>query len=277
MVTITNNYHLDLCFSMAYRSAPIADDLIWRASLPTRENAFAESVRAKIAEQRPHMLELFRLNETAPDRAKTLAEWSKPTELSSLLAIYSDHIYRNQPMQPRENKPLISLWAQWYIGLLVPPLMLALLTEDSAINLSPDHFRVEFHETGRAACFWVDVHHDLRASQKPIVERMDSIVTQTLMPVITALEATDEINGKLIWSNTGYLINWYLGEMIALLGEEQVSLLRQRCFFTQTLANGLDNPLWRTVVLREGRLVRRTCCQRYRLPDVQQCGDCTLK
>ncbi|MKC68094.1 hypothetical protein DU061_24735, partial [Salmonella enterica subsp. enterica] len=21
----------------------------------------------------------------------------------------------------------------------------------------------------------------------------------------------------------------------------------------------------------------RTCCQRYRLPDVQQCGDCTLK
>ncbi|MBY7437450.1 MULTISPECIES: (2Fe-2S)-binding protein, partial [Enterobacteriaceae] len=26
-----------------------------------------------------------------------------------------------------------------------------------------------------------------------------------------------------------------------------------------------------------GLLVRRTCCQRYRLPDVQQCGDCTLK
>ncbi|HBQ6441173.1 TPA: (2Fe-2S)-binding protein, partial [Klebsiella pneumoniae] len=24
-------------------------------------------------------------------------------------------------------------------------------------------------------------------------------------------------------------------------------------------------------------LVRRTCCQRYRLPDVQQCGDCTLR
>lgn len=262
---------------MAYRSAPIADDLIWRTPLPERENAFAASVRAKIAEQRPHMLELFRLNEAAPDRAKTLAEWAKPTELSSLLAVYSDHIYRNQPLQPRENKPLISLWAQWYIGLLVPPLMLALLTEESAIALSPDHFRVEFHETGRAACFWVDVHHDLRASQKPTVDRMDNIVMQMLMPVVEALEATGEINGKLIWSNTGYLINWYLGEMIALLGEDQVNLLRQRCFFAKTLANGQDNPLWRTVVMRDGRLVRRTCCQRYRLPDVQQCGDCTLK
>ncbi|PUY88608.1 (2Fe-2S)-binding protein, partial [Cronobacter sakazakii] len=30
-------------------------------------------------------------------------------------------------------------------------------------------------------------------------------------------------------------------------------------------------------VMREGLLGRRPCCQRYKLPDVQQCGDCTLK
>ncbi len=34
----------------------------------------------------------------------------------------------------RENKPLISLWAQWYIGLMVPPLMLALLTQEKALR-----------------------------------------------------------------------------------------------------------------------------------------------
>lgn len=262
---------------MAYRSAPIVDDLIWRTPLPSWEHAFADSVRAKIAEHRPHMLEMFHLDETPPGNARTLAEWAKPTELRSLLAIYSDHIYRNQPTLPRENKPLISLWAQWYLGLMVPPLMLALLTEESAIAVSPEHIHVEFHETGRAASFWVDVRHDLRASQKPLVERMDHLVIQGITPVIEALEATGDINGKLIWSNTGYLINWYLGEMMALLGEEQVNQLRQRYFFSKTLVNGQDNPLWRTVVVREGRLARRTCCQRYRLPDVQQCGDCTLK
>ncbi|MEA7611664.1 siderophore-iron reductase FhuF, partial [Salmonella enterica subsp. enterica serovar Anatum] len=48
-------------------------------------------------------------------------------------------------------------------------------------------------------------------------------------------------------------------------------------FFEKQLSDGQDNPLWRTVVMRDGLLVRRTCCQRYRLPDVQQCGDCTLK
>jgi ferric iron reductase protein FhuF len=157
------------------------------------------------------------------------------------------------------------------------PLMLELPTEESAISLSPDHFRVEFHETGRAACFWIDVRTDVRASQKSAIERMDDLVSQALMPVVQALEATGEINGKLIWSNTGYLINWYLTEMKQLLGEATVESLRHALFFEKTLTNGEDNPLWRTVVLRDGLLVRRTCCQRYRLPDVQQCGDCTLK
>lgn len=106
---------------------------------------------------------------------------------------------------------------------------------------------------------------------------MEKLVTTALQPVVQALEATGDINGKLIWSNTGYLINWYLGEMRTLVGDEKVAALRQLFFFNKQLSGGEDNPLWRTVVLREGQLVRRTCCQRYRLPDVQQCGDCTLK
>ncbi|KSB86637.1 iron reductase, partial [Salmonella enterica subsp. enterica serovar Newport str. S09097] len=39
-----------------------------------------------------------------------------------------------------------------------------------------------------------------------------------------------DINAKLIWSNTGYLINWYLTEMKPLLGEALLATLRQRCF-----------------------------------------------
>jgi ferric iron reductase protein FhuF len=77
--------------------------------------------------------------------------------LRSLLATWSDHIYRHQPAAAG-TKPLLSLWAQWYIGLMVPPLMLALLNEPQGLSLAPEHFHVEFHESGRAACFWIDVH-----------------------------------------------------------------------------------------------------------------------
>lgn len=160
---------------------------------------------------------------------------------------------------------------------MVPPLMLAVLTQKSMLALSPEHFHVEFHETGRAACFWIDLHEDLNAAPLSAQERLEQLVIQALIPVVDALEATGEINGKLIWSNTGYLIHWYLTEMKPLLGDENVDALRQSCFFAKQLSDGRDNPLFRTVVLRDGLLVRRTCCQRYRLPDVKQCGDCTLK
>ena len=262
---------------MATHTAHIVEPLLWRAPLTSGNASLADAIREKIAETRAHLLDFIRLDEAPPSHAMTLAEWRQPAKLQSLLATYSDHIYRNQPTLTRENKPLLSLWAQWYIGLMVPPLMLALLTQKSMLELSPDNFHVEFHETGRAACFWIDVHSDAGIERLSPLSRMDALVTRTLQPVIEALEATGEINGKLIWSNTGYLINWYLGEMRALLGDEQLAALRQHCFFEKQLADGQDNPLWRTVVLREGQLVRRTCCQRYRLPDVQQCGDCTLK
>ncbi|MRS90610.1 siderophore-iron reductase FhuF [Enterobacteriaceae bacterium RIT714] len=261
---------------MATRSVHAVDPILWRARL-SGSTTLADSVRETIAETRAYLLDFIKLDEPHPHQAMTLAEWSRPAEMQSLLAVYSDHIYRNQPSLARENKPLLSLWAQWYIGLMVPPLMIALLTQDAALDLSPEHFHVEFHETGRAACFWIDVHEDRNATVLSAQDRMETLVKQALIPVVNALEETGEINGKLIWSNTGYLIHWYLTEMKPVLGDETVDALRQSCFFAKQLSDGQDNPLFRTVVPRDGLLVRRTCCQRYRLPDVQQCGDCTLK
>lgn len=262
---------------MATHTAQIVEPLLWRARLPTGNVSLADAIRDKIAKTRAHLLDFIRLDEAHPHHAMTLEEWRQPSTLQSLLATYSDHIYRNQPTLTRENKPLLSLWAQWYIGLMVPPLMLALLTQEGMLELSPEYFHVEFHETGRAACFWIDLHEDQNAEHLSALERMELLITRALIPVVDALEETGEINGKLIWSNTGYLIHWYLTEMKPLLGDEKVEALRQSCFFAKQLSDGRDNPLFRTVVLRDGRLVRRTCCQRYRLPDVQQCGDCTLK
>ena len=193
---------------MATHTAHIVEPLLWRAPLTSGNASLADAIREKIAETRAHLLDFIRLDEAPPSHAMTLSEWRQPSKLQSLLATYSDHIYRNQPTLTRENKPLLSLWAQWYIGLMVPPLMLALLTQKSMLELSPDNFHVEFHETGRAACFWIDLHEDHSAERLTAQERMGRLITQALIPVVEALEATGDINGKLIWSNTGYLIHW---------------------------------------------------------------------
>ncbi|MEN1403255.1 siderophore-iron reductase FhuF, partial [Pseudomonas aeruginosa] len=86
----------------------------------------------------------------------------------------------------------------------------------------------------RAACFWVDVCEDKNATTHSPQHRMETLISQALVPVVQALEATGEINGKLIWSNTGYLINWYLTEMKQLLGEATVESLRYALFFEKT-------------------------------------------
>ena len=170
---------------MAYRSLAFNNEIIWRAPLPSAERELANAIRDKITALRPHLLDFIRLNEEAPHHALTLAEWSQPATLSSLIATYSDHIYRNQPGQAREQKPLLSLWAQWYIGLLVPPLMLALLSEERAVSLAPEHFRVEFHETGRAACFWIDIHSAGTSPAESAQSRMEKLVTTLSVFAIT--------------------------------------------------------------------------------------------
>ncbi len=71
---------------------------------------------------------------------------------------------------------------------------------------------------------------DKNATPHSPQQRMETLISQALVPVVQALEATGEINGKLIWSNTGYLINWYLTEMKQLLGEATVESLRHALF-----------------------------------------------
>lgn len=263
---------------MALHSLQLSDDsgcfvLPWSPAA----SSLAVSLREYFAAHRPYFNDIIKLNEQAPATAMTLSEWQRPATLTSLMAAYGDHIYRHEPQLTRENKPLKSLWAQWYIGLLVPPMMMALLTQPKALKIAPQHVRAEFHETGRAKCFWIDVAEDCRASEQPLTVRLEKFIVEGLMPVVAALEASEEINARLIWSNTGYLVNWFFGELKPLLDEQSLAALVQTCFFEKQLSCGQENPLYRTVISREGILVRRTCCQRFKLPDVQRCGDCTLK
>lgn len=258
---------------MAYYGSSLASPALWQPEHAAL--SLADELYACFSEQRPYFLDTFAVNGTPDIDSLRLADWSRSQTLSALMNTYGEHIYQ-QHDQSRQSKPLKSLWAQWYLGLMVPPLMLALLANERAIDVSPERLRVTFHETGRAARFYLDVREDLSATLLTPQQRLEKLWIAGIAPVINALEATGDINGKLIWSNTGYLVNWFLGEIRELLGDERYNALRHACFFDARLSNGRDNPLYRTVVPRNGLLVRRTCCQRNRLPGVQQCGDCTL-
>ena len=54
------------------------------------------------------------------------------------------------------------------------------------------------HETGRAACFWIDVHQDHLATALSPQQRMETLILSALTPVVQALEATGWINAKFL-------------------------------------------------------------------------------
>lgn len=53
---------------MAYRSAPIADDIIWRAAPQPEDASLADAVRETIASTREHLLDFIRLDERRRQR-----------------------------------------------------------------------------------------------------------------------------------------------------------------------------------------------------------------
>ncbi|WP_261653524.1 siderophore-iron reductase FhuF [Erwinia mallotivora] len=236
----------------------------------------AASLRALFSEHRAYFLDSIRLGEQPPAGSMTLSAWSTTENFARLNARYGDYMYREQPQMERENKPLQSLWAQWYLGLVMPPMIMALLLETRALDISPQYCQVEFSETGRPAVFWFDVREDESARYLSPRQRVDRLIQRHLIPVVNGIAQHDGINGKLIWSNTGFALHWFLGELAPLTGEPLRQELEQAYFFSRTLLDGSDNPFFRTMLPRDGEMQRRTCCQRYRLPDVQRCSNCTL-
>lgn len=51
---------------------------------------------------------------------------------------------------------------------------------------------------------------------------------------------------RLIWDNMGFSFHWFLSELKTLLDEATILQLEQALFFTSSLLDGSDNPLYRT-------------------------------
>ncbi|EHD23115.1 MULTISPECIES: siderophore-iron reductase FhuF [Brenneria] len=242
------------------------------------DRRLAAELNALLRRYRPHCLDSVKFGEVPPEGAMTLAEWSRPEAFQRLVRRYGNELYRQHPDKPHEEKPLQSLWAQWYFGLLVPPLMLVSLKHVVLLDCSPSRIYVEFHASkGHPAVFYIapQALAPEMAGDSPRA-RLERLLHQHIAPVINTLDSFGALNARLTWNNTGYLMHWFLGEMAPLIAPDQLGQLRHDLFFSRSLLDGGENPLYRTIIPRGGLMRRRSCCQRYRIPDVARCGDCTL-
>ncbi|WPM85322.1 IucA/IucC family C-terminal-domain containing protein [Apirhabdus apintestini] len=74
-------------------------------------------------------------------------------------------------------------------------------------------------------------------SEQPARQRLELLCQTGIAPVINALTAgTERAHARLIWSNTGYLMHWFLGELRPQLGDEAWQALRHALFWNRTSA-----------------------------------------
>ncbi|MDX7998416.1 siderophore-iron reductase FhuF [Xenorhabdus sp. Reich] len=208
-----------------------------------------------------------------PSEIMGFYKWSDEEEFKLLMQRYQDSYYSESDLKPN-LKGLYSLWAQWYFGLVVPPMMLMLLEYPQTIDTDYNLFQVEFHETGRPSVVyyqltWID-------ESTSLLERYRSMLERHIIPICKKIESYRGINGRLLWNNIGYIMHWYLNNFRERMGERQYNNLIHNLFFEQTLPDGRDNPLYRTVIMRNKIIQRRCCCFRNKLPGVSDCHDCPV-
>ncbi|MBW5816491.1 siderophore-iron reductase FhuF [Yersinia kristensenii] len=217
-----------------------------------------------------------------PEESLVLEQWATENNLPILMQHYENHYYDGTELNPH-HKALHSLWGQWYFGLVIPPMILMLLALPRVINTGPENVRVKFHPTGRPEIIyyqhsWLDSHRWLDKSPSSLLERLYLLLDHHIIPVMARIEHQPKANIRLIWNNVGYLIFWYLREFANKLGPiEGHDSIIENLFLTSSLPDGRDNPLYRTVIPKNGGMERRTCCQRNKLPGVGSCHDCPLE
>lgn len=199
-----------------------------------------------------------------PEETMSFHTWSSIDNFPTLIQKYRDEYYGDNDLKPND-KALYSLWSQWYFGLIIPPMMLLLIEYPQTIDTHHKNFKVLFHHSGRPEV----VYYQLKwQSQDPgtLLERYYLLLNHHVIPIAEKIESYQGINGRLLWNNIGYLMFWYLGEFKGRLGDDLYQSIINGLFMELSLPNGQDNPLYRTVMLRNGTLQRRSCCQRNKLP-----------
>lgn len=182
-----------------------------------------------------------------------------------------------------------SLWAQWYFGLLVPPILQWLVHQHTPLNYRPNAVYLHPHETGRVASFCLHINNSTHISDQPRPQKnppnlhqpLTDFILQGLQPTVLRLSQLSQLPTKAYWSHLGYLIHWYLGELM--LAPSVENQLKNTFFKQKTLplneiknAHTADNPLFNSIKIVDNECIRRTCCLRYQLANTGQCHDCPL-
>lgn len=169
-----------------------------------------------------------------------------------------------------DRRAVVSMWASWYLGVLIPPSMAACLTLSKAPALGMADIGLHLAPAGHVAAVQFR-----RLSDTPTpgdrLARLEPLIDH-VADVVAALTEFGP-SAKLLWGSAATYAEWTASAIAAEAGSPELPDLLLK---SQMLPSGRKNPLFdrlRTVE-EDGVTVsrRRVCCLRYQLPGMPGCG-----
>ncbi|KAF1072459.1 MAG: Ferric iron reductase protein FhuF [Pseudomonas citronellolis] len=185
-----------------------------------------------------------------------------------------------------DRRALASQWSKHYLVRLLPPVLAASLVLRRQLPVALAEVQVILDAQGLPEAFRL-AHAGalLEGAPSDAFARFAGLIEGHLQPFIEQLAGAVKLSPKVLWSNAGNYLEWFLGEMAG-AGLPALMLADGRALLdSERLPDGRRNPLWRPVqylpVPTELRAngqwrQRRVCCIRYRLEHLGHCDNCPL-
>lgn len=184
----------------------------------------------------------------------------------------------------QDRRALASQWSKHYLVRLIPPVVAAALVLGRRLPLALDAIEVVLDERGLPQAFKLPGDGEPFAAPPSDAFQRFAELTEHLQAFIQLLATEARLSPKVLWSNAGNYLEWFVGEMGKVL---PTSLLvhGHELMEQERRADGARNPLFRPVryvqvsqALRPDGLwrQRRVCCIRYRLDSLEHCDNCPL-
>ncbi|GHE21907.1 siderophore-iron reductase FhuF [Halomonas urumqiensis] len=185
-----------------------------------------------------------------------------------------------------DRRAVASLWSKWHFsGLMAHGLASNLLLERD-LPLALDDLHLETSPNGHTQQFI------LRHAGRPLAElaphsRFATLLEGHLVPLVDALVKVSGASPKVFWSNAGNYFEYFSRALVEHpMASTGVSDSATALMESARLPDGRRNPLYRPVryvlstdsstVSSPPRRVRRLCCIRYLIPELEVCANCPL-
>ncbi|KTT49631.1 hypothetical protein SB11R_09810 [Pseudomonas oryzihabitans] len=185
-----------------------------------------------------------------------------------------------------DQRALLSVWTKFYFSRLIPPVVAASLLRRWRLPVAVDQLGLVLNEAGVPEAFVLP--HGGAAFDEAHLDVLQPLVLDNLRPFIERACAQIKLSPKVLWSNAGNYLEWFVSELRKAGFTPNLLPPFEHWLEQPSDAQGGRNPLFKPVIYVDLPLAngaelsswqwrqRRVCCIRYRLPGEELCSNCPL-